>query len=265
MRKILLNILPVATIVILLTAYSGKLIYYPGGAPAGYTGSPADGQECTACHDGSATTVSNWITSDVGPEGYTPGETYLVTLTVTGSGQKGFEVSPQNASGDFFGTLIPGTGTELTGSGHYITHSSASNSNPKVWTFQWVAPPENSGPVTMYGAFAIGFSNTRLSTLAIPENLTIGLSENSATDGIKVFPNPADKLLNISLDFKTEAVVKVSLINIAAGRLEKSFTESVKAGQETLQVDCSGLKNGLYFVHLVYNNSAYTTKVEICH
>ena len=85
MKKIILYILPFATIVILLTAFSGNIAHYPNGAPAGYTGSPGDGQNCTACHNGTASTVQNWITSNVDQTGYLPGQTYTITVTVTGT------------------------------------------------------------------------------------------------------------------------------------------------------------------------------------
>ena len=108
---------------------------YPSGAPAGYTGSPGDGKNCTQCHNGSASNVADWITSDIPPEGYTPGTNYSITVTVTGSGWKGFEVSPQNVPGDLLGTLTAGANNHLTGSGKYVTQNARSNANPATWSF----------------------------------------------------------------------------------------------------------------------------------
>ena len=119
-----------AAVAILATAYSGDNTDYPGGAPAGYTGSPFDGKNCTTCHGGNASNVTGWITSDVPASGYVPGNNYSITVTVTGNGKKGFEVSPQDAAGNLVGTLIAGTGSELTGSGKYITQSSAISIKP---------------------------------------------------------------------------------------------------------------------------------------
>ena len=77
---------------------------YPGAAPAGYTGSPSDGHNCTSCHGGTATTATGILSSNIPMAGYTPGASYTITVTLTGPGAKGFEVSPQNASGTLLGS-----------------------------------------------------------------------------------------------------------------------------------------------------------------
>jgi len=153
----------------LFSAYSGDNADYPGGAPAGYTGSPGDGKDCVQCHGGATTPVTGWITSDIPVEGYVPGNTYTVTVTLTGSGKKGIEVSPQNPSGNLLGTLVAGTGSKLTGSGKYITQTSSTSANPAVWSFGWIAPAAGTGDVTFYGAFTLNKSVTKTSTLTVQE------------------------------------------------------------------------------------------------
>jgi hypothetical protein len=266
MKKIILNILPLATIVILLTAFSGSVVLYPGGAPAGYTGSPGDGHDCTGCHNGNLSTVQNWITSDVDPSGYLPGQTYTITVTVSGSGAKGFEVSPQDLAGNFYGTLILGTGTEFAGgNAHYITQSSSSNSNPKIWTFQWVAPDAGSGPVTMYGAFAVSKSNTRLSSLVIPENIGTGISEKPAENPVSVYPSPANNNLNVRFNLEKEADVKLSLVNTATGVKNVLRQMHISMGNQTAKLDCSSFADGVYILLAEYGGMKHQTKVLIKH
>lgn len=164
-------------LLMILTSFGGgDESDYPGGSPAGYTGSPGDGQDCQACHGGTTSFVSGWITSDIPSQGYTPGSTYNITVTVTGVGSKGFQVSPQNPTGDLLGTLYAGSGSELNGGGKYITQSSASSSNPKSWVFQWKAPAAGTGQVTFYGAFTINKPVTKTSTLTVNENSSASLS-----------------------------------------------------------------------------------------
>jgi hypothetical protein len=155
--------------------FSGYTMMYPNGAPAGVTGSPGDGSNCTSCHGGTATTTAGLITSNIPTGGYIAGQTYQITATnnLTGSGKYGFEVSPQNAAGTQLGTLVAGTGSHLVGGTKYVTHTNA-NSTTQAWTFSWVAPAAGTGPVTFYGAFAKNYPGpVTNSTLTVQEGLAL--------------------------------------------------------------------------------------------
>ncbi len=165
----------IGSVIISLTISTAAMAY-PSGSPAGYTGSPGDGQHCVSCHGGSAATVSGWITSNIPSQGYTAGTVYNLTVTVTGSGSKGFEVSPQNPSGTQLGTLGAGTGSKLVGGTKYVTQSSSSSSATKIWNFTWTAPAAGTGVVTFYGAFTVNKPVTKLSTLVVNENTAAPLS-----------------------------------------------------------------------------------------
>lgn len=167
--------------VLISLAVSTCVIAYPSGSPAGYTGSPGDGQHCVSCHGGSAATVSGWITSNIPSQGYIAGTIYTITATVTGTGKKGFEVSPQDALGTQLGILTAGTGNHLVGGTKYVTqNSSGSSSGTSIWNFTWTAPAVGTGTVTFYGAFTVGKSNTKLSVLVVNEDVTIPLSATSS-------------------------------------------------------------------------------------
>lgn len=171
MNKKILLLFSAILVVVAMSAYE---TLYPTGAPAGYTGSPGDGNNCTSCHGGTATTSLGWITSNIPGTGYIPGTTYQITATnsLSGSGKYGFEVSPQNAAGNLLGTLTAGTGSQLVGSGKYVTHSNATLVN-NSWTFSWTAPTAGTGSVTFYGAFARGKPGpVTLSTLVVNEALS---------------------------------------------------------------------------------------------
>jgi hypothetical protein len=169
MRTFLFTSLLILSVLILGAFGGDENSDYPSGSPAGYTGSPGDGHNCTSCHNGSATNVSGWITSNIPADGYTPGTAYTITVTVSGSGQKGFEVSPQNVSGALLGTLTAGSNNHLTGSGKYVTQNSKTSANPATWSFTWTAPAAGTGLVTFYGAFTVSKPVTKLSTLDVEE------------------------------------------------------------------------------------------------
>jgi len=170
----------IGSLLIKLTV-STSVSAYPTGAPAGYTGSPGDGQHCVSCHGGSATAVTNWITSDIPSQGYTAGTVYNITVTVTGTGKKGFEVSPQDATGVQLGTLAAGTGNHLVGGTKYVTHTSAGSSSAnKIWNFTWTAPVPGTGTVTFYGAMVVAKPNIKLCTLVANEYVAAPLTATAS-------------------------------------------------------------------------------------
>lgn len=132
--------------------------------PAGYTGSPFDsnGRTCGSgggCHGGGTTNQPSIITTNIPACGYTPGQTYNITVTATSAGRTkfGFSLSAQKTSdGTTIGTLIAGSGSQLNGSNRYITHTSAgtaaTGSGTRVWNFQWTAPVAGTGSVSLYAA-----------------------------------------------------------------------------------------------------------------
>jgi hypothetical protein len=244
----------------LLASFSGNTKSYPGGAPAGYTGSPGDGQNCTACHGGSASTVAGWITSNIPPAGYTPGSTYTITATALGSGTKGFEVSPQDPAGNLLGTLTAGTGNHLTGSGKYVTQSSGVNSDPATWTFTWKAPAAGTGNVTFYGAFAISKSITKLSTLEVGEYVSTGIASTGSTTEITILPNPNHGCFEIAMGSSPEIT---GCIYDFSGRLilERKLGNGVNGIRE--KIDISSHPAGIYFLRLQTGPETITKKIVV--
>ncbi len=215
--------------------FGGMEILYPSGAPAGYSGSPHDGKNCTHCHGGTATQLDSLITSIIPETGYIPGETYDITAAISGSGKKGFEISPQNFIGDILGTLHSGTGTKLVGNGDYITHSSGNNANPAVWHFTWTAPAEGTGDVVFYGSFAIRESQTKLSSLAVQESVSPGIQQ-VVISGLSVYPNPVHQKLYVSYTLSSPETVEIMLFSGLGNRSVSLFSSRQETGKHPLQV-----------------------------
>lgn len=173
MKKIVLSLFLSFVVFSVFNLLAPNATSNPTGAPAGNTGSPADGTTCAeSCHGGSAVTQAGLISSNIPTAGYTPGSTYTITASISGSGNKGFQVSPQNTAGTLLGSLIAGTGSKIVGT-NYVTHSSAKSSTAASWTFQWIAPAAGTGSVTFYGAFAITQNTTMKSTLVVNEAVVV--------------------------------------------------------------------------------------------
>ena len=161
----------------LIVASASGVFAHSNGAPAAKTGSPGDGSNCTSCHGGTPVNVTGWITTNIPTQGYTGGSSYTITVTATGTGKKGFELSPQNVAGAQLGVLAAGTGSKLVGGTKYVTHSSAGpSSGTSTWSFTWTAPAAGTGTVNLYAAIVVAEPNTKLEMLAVPEYLVLPLA-----------------------------------------------------------------------------------------
>lgn len=239
-----------------IVLFSSFAVMYPDGAPAGYTGSPGDGSDCANCHGGTATTTAGLITSNIPSGGYVAGQTYQITATnnLSGSGNYGFEVSPQNAAGAQLGTLVAGTGTKLVSGSKYVTQSNASST--KSWTFSWIAPAVGTGPVTFYGAMARNFPGpTTLSTLVVPEASITGLTDNPAS--FNVLAGGSNGLITVVLN-NNAAKSKISVFDLSG----KQLLNTSVSGGGAYQLDQT-FKSGIYVVMVQSGNAVFKKKIIV--
>ncbi|MDQ3585411.1 MAG: PQQ-dependent sugar dehydrogenase [Acidobacteriota bacterium] len=138
---------------------------FSSGPPASFSGAPGEFR-CDECHvfDGAP---SGAIMLGA-PSSYVPGQTYQMTVTVSNNHPSrrrwGFQLTAVDDSGERAGTLESlGDGlTQVimgTVSGavrQYVEHTSAGTfdgqQNSATWTFRWIAPATDIGPVTFYAA-----------------------------------------------------------------------------------------------------------------
>lgn len=232
------------------------------GAPAGKTGSPGDNSDCSSCHSTSGTPVTGaiLITSNVPTGGYISGNTYQITVRAAHAtfNKFGFQISPQTNSGALVGTLATtnNTETQLVGSGKYVTHKSAGTAgtsipmvgNFKEWSISWTAPAPGTGNVTFYGAALLANGNNQNSgdslvkgTLVINESATNGITSLSNNKELKLFPNPANNLINLYMPENAE----IMIINMSGKMV---FQQNVNIGLNN--IDISNLPSGIYFVKM---------------
>jgi hypothetical protein len=242
----------------LISSFGGDDLKTSSGAPPAYTNSPADGQNCSHCMGGSAVAVNGWITSDIPADGYTPGTTYTITVTAPGVGKKGFEVSPQDPSGNLIGTLIAGTGNKLVGVNKYVTHSSAVITNPAVWNFQWKAPDPGEGDVTFYGSVAVTKTQTKTTTLTVPQS-TVTVPIKGLTN-LKLYPNPCAEKVNLAYNLANETPVKVALYSIDGKHLQTVSDGIQNAGRQTAQISINQ-PAGFYLLQITTDKGQKSIRV----
>lgn len=144
-------------------SYDYSLNARSSGSPGGRTGSPGDGSTCTACHGGSALNsgpAQVYILSNNLENGYTPGETYTIEAKIVslGIGKFGFELTAEkDLDNSKIGTLVAtdAVKTKLVNGNNAITHKSGGTAGQDSlsWFFDWTAPAEGAGNVTLFGAF----------------------------------------------------------------------------------------------------------------
>lgn len=242
------------------------------GAPAGNSGDPSvsSGQTCGngGCHQGTAGTPSGTevaqITSNIPQGGYTPGETYDMTVTLSGGGSKfGFSLSAEGNAG----TLIAGSNTQLNGSGNYITHTFNSNSGSGgiTWNFQWTAPQSGSGAVTLYAAtlFANG-NGGNTGDVTIPTSITVlegsgvGITEVEL-ESLSVYPNPVIDEINVAAQDVDEEIM-FTLYNMNG---QKVLEEKHEAGEITIDVSDKSLSTGVYFLKMEADGNSTIKKLLV--
>jgi hypothetical protein len=247
----------------------------PTGAPAGFTGSPSDGNSCavSGCHGATAQSGANGLFSlNAANNQYVPGREYVVTVNIDGSGRKGFQISPQNAAtGALMGTLINTTtsgasGTQIVGSGKYVTHIQGPTANPSTWSFKWIAPAVGSGPVTLYGAFVNG-RNTglRLQQITLTEGSSASVQDNSRIRQFRVYPNPLiGEKFQISFQLERRESVRIEIFDITGRKIREVCQELMEPGQQQFVVETrQSFAPGLYFVQIEAGKSRSTQKLLI--
>jgi hypothetical protein len=278
--KISISIFAIAIGSILTTEYSSHANGNAAGAPAARTGSPKDNATCggsLGCHGTAAypsvsaptITVAGLITSNIPAGGYTPGNTYTITGTVTGAGHTkfGFEISPQNSTG-ILGTLTnTSPSTQIVSSG-YVTHTSSGTTGTTgshTWSFDWTAPAAGTGNVTFYGIFMLTNNNSnqdvgdslQKSTLLVHEFGT-GIDDlKNISNHISIYPNPISNqfFVNNSLNETENMTVNISDIN---GKLVQKI-QNVNGSKSSINID--DLAKGFYFLRIETSRGDVVKKI----
>jgi len=252
------------------------LMPYSGGSPGGKTGSISDSKTCTQCHSGTASSISNWISSSIPEEGYTPGETYSITVEGTHSGVSkfGFEITAEDKSGNKKGVFIitDAAQTKLANNSKSVTHKSTGNTpagNSKSWSFNWTAPEASSGEITLFAAFnaANGDGETSgdviyTSILALTENLGTGVSDQALNDNIfKAYQSFDPNIMVVEFPDTSQKLEKIKVFDTSGRLLLERTLDNFSTGPIILNIP--ELKTNIYFIQIQTNQTTHTHKTLI--
>ncbi|MBL7811265.1 MAG: hypothetical protein JNL57_03490 [Bacteroidetes bacterium] len=202
-----------------------------GGRTDDRTGAPGSASNCSNggfCHAGGSLSAS--MTIGVTEKGkltpvtsYKAGTTYTIAIATVSSFSvsKGFQATVLDVSNNASGTLSGASaGSSIISANSRSLAVQSSASSLGIWTFDWTAPANPTGSVTIYAAGVAGnSSNSESGDQAVTKTATLtldnssGLSQSKATE-VNIFPNPASDYLHITIPCK-----QVGLTNTSGKRI----------------------------------------------
>ena len=257
-----LSLLGIPLFAVLFLSYgAGQNEVYLSGSP----GDVADNGvgNCTLCHGGNDIILNsdsrNVITLTV-PSEYELNTTYPITVeTSSVSGRQGFQLSVEDGSGSGIkvGDLTDdGVNNQvfdlMTDRGEAITHTGAGAFAPP-WTFQWTSPATDVGPVTFYVALNetnFDFNSTG-DQIHLKQSQANSLSiESQVFRDLKVYPNPAQDVVNINLPSNLESKTSLMVYDFLGKQI---LSKNLNAVNNTLEV--SAWQSGVYLMQITHENS----------
>ncbi len=254
------------TIIVLVTA---TLLLSSSGGKTGKTQSG-----CT-CH-GSLSTGDAMINLTSNPNiftgsGYSPGNTYTLSLNVTGgpSGSKGgFNLKPSAGTLSNAGLNAKIVGTEAT----------QSNADSRSWTVDWTAPDESIESVTFnYAGNAV---NGNFSTSGDDPTPTEIKSTGKQTTSIKYndgakfgnfeikqnYPNPFNSETKIQYQIDKPGVVKLKIFDLSGKQVFKQLQSNTQTGNYYFSWNGKtnegfSVVSGTYIYQVEFDNNIQSNKL----
>lgn len=98
---------------------------------------------------------------------------------------------------------------------------------------------------------------------AYAHTVSVNEFENGMSQ-IKLFPNPANEAINLEWNATENGKAQIEILN-ALGQVVYSSVENYTEGANSININTSGYKAGLYFMNVKSNNSSRTFKFNVAH
>jgi hypothetical protein len=112
----------------------------------------------------------------------------------------------------------------------------------------------------------IYFNSTAIATQKVVVSGTstygVGINEISNLLGYNVYPNPAQRELNIDFTLENSGNVKIQLIDIS-GRTIREMNQEFRSGNNSINLNIGDINNGFYFVKIENNNISKVSRLMI--
>jgi len=91
------------------------------------------------------------------------------------------------------------------------------------------------------------------SVVTLHLTITVGIEDNDITVNMTVYPNPTTGIVNMQIIHHDSPITELFVYN-ANGKLVNTVHTQSSTSPQTVQIDLSGLSNGIYFVKAIANS-----------
>lgn len=98
---------------------------------------------------------------------------------------------------------------------------------------------------------------------ATDEVVWVGTSEMNNEMNLKVFPNPAADKANLKFTLAKPGTVNIKVYNLPGNCVANLGDATYPAGENSVSIDVSGLKQGFYFVEVTVNGHSNIHKIAV--
>ena len=250
--------------------------YNYSGKSGNYSGAPNEAN-CTQCHSGttqSGNGVNSLLISKNGSAvtSYTPGETYIVTLSTTESNvTKGFQAVAMNNSNQVSGSVSAITNECAQVTSGRVTHNQSNNTScNSEWKWEWTAPSTNEGELTFYVATLVGNGiSTSGDQVYLSQHSVggvLGVTSISLNDRYKFNAGYVAEKKSVSIKFNTLSKQQMffNLIDLNGKSIYSYRLGNSNIGDNTFSVRIpEDIKDGMYVVNFFLHNDVLTKKIFI--
>ncbi len=298
--RLFITITGIACFIVLTSETTGVL---DSSGKLGNAGGPGEQTcSNTGCHgSGNGSGTSGGLANNAGPGSitltavpafvgntYVPNQVYSITVSVSETGKNKFGFSCEfldnsgntNPSVNNSVGLVTITNSVTTRKGQpfgtarvYATHQTNGGAvaNSANFTFNWTAPA--SGTVNVYydgaavnnDALANALDNVYAHNfqLAVASGTATSIIENSKLSDVKIFPNPAKNILNLSYSIERDIHIDAKIVDISGKVIINAFSKNSTKGLQNETINISNLQSGLYFLILKGEGFIVTEKIII--
>lgn len=80
---------------------------------------------------------------------------------------------------------------------------------------------------------------------------------------VNVYPNPVKDIANLEINLNSSSDATIQVLDMLGRNVIDLGRKSMKAGQNTIELNTSNLNNGMYFVKVITNDGIVSTKITI--